>query len=75
MPGAAYIGRETREGLGVKRKRTNNVHKFRLPFRQELYRKHLESCTPKIGSRTRRSVRIEKGVLRREAAIGNPCLS
>jgi hypothetical protein len=37
------IGRETREGPGVKRKRTNNVHMFRLPFRQELYRKHLES--------------------------------
>jgi hypothetical protein len=38
-----FIGRETREGPGVKRKRTNNVHMFRLPFRQELYRKHLES--------------------------------
>jgi hypothetical protein len=38
-----FIGRETREGPGVKRKRTNNVHMFRLPFCQELYRKHLES--------------------------------
>jgi hypothetical protein len=38
-----FIGREIREGPGVKRKRTNNVHMFRLPFRQELYRKHLES--------------------------------
>jgi hypothetical protein len=38
-----FIGRETREGPGVKRKRTNNVHMFRLPFRQELSRKHLES--------------------------------
>jgi hypothetical protein len=37
------IGTETREGPGVKRKHTNNVHMFRLPFRQELYRKHLES--------------------------------
>jgi hypothetical protein len=39
----AFIGRETREVAGVKRKRTNNFHMFRLPFRQELYRKHLES--------------------------------
>jgi hypothetical protein len=38
-----FTGRETLEGPGVKRKRTNNVHMFRLPFRQELYRKHLES--------------------------------
>jgi hypothetical protein len=38
-----FIGRETREGPGVKRKRTSNVHMFSLPFRQELYRKHLES--------------------------------
>jgi hypothetical protein len=38
-----FIGRETREGPGVKRKRTYDVHIFRLPFRQEVYRKHLES--------------------------------
>jgi hypothetical protein len=38
-----FIGKETREGPGVKRKRTYGVHMFRLPFRQELYRKHLES--------------------------------
>jgi hypothetical protein len=38
-----FIGRETRAGAGIKRKRTNNFHMFRLPFRQELYRKQLES--------------------------------
>jgi hypothetical protein len=38
-----FIGGETREVPGVKRKRTNNDHMFHLPFRQELYRKHLES--------------------------------
>jgi hypothetical protein len=31
-----FIGRETREGPGVKGKRINNVHMFRLSFRQEL---------------------------------------
>jgi hypothetical protein len=38
-----FIGRETREGPGVKRRRTNKVHMLRLLFRQKLYRKHLES--------------------------------
>jgi hypothetical protein len=41
-----FIGRETREGPGVKRKRTSNVHLFHMPFRPELYRKHLEQQHP-----------------------------
>jgi hypothetical protein len=41
-----FIGREACEGPGVKRKRTSNTHFFHMPFRPELYRKHLELQHP-----------------------------
>jgi hypothetical protein len=37
------FGRETREGAGVKRKRTKNVQLFQFPFRPENYGNHLKS--------------------------------
>jgi hypothetical protein len=37
-----FIGRESREGPGVKRKRTENKQLFHFPFRPELFRRHLE---------------------------------
>jgi hypothetical protein len=38
-----FFGRETREGAGVKRKRTKNVQLFQFPFRPENYGNHLKS--------------------------------
>ena len=38
-----HIGRERREGVGVKRSRTKNTQLFQFPFRLELFKKHLVS--------------------------------
>ncbi|KAH6591440.1 hypothetical protein BASA61_004951 [Batrachochytrium salamandrivorans] len=38
-----HIGRERREGTGVKRQRTNNTHLFRFLFRLEYYESHLKT--------------------------------
>jgi hypothetical protein len=38
-----HIGREKREGPGVKRQRTNNTQLFQFPFRPECYKSHLQS--------------------------------
>jgi hypothetical protein len=56
MPVLRFIGRETREGPGVKRKRTNNVHMFRIRFARNSTESTWNQCTTEIGSRTRRSV-------------------
>ncbi|KAH6583986.1 hypothetical protein BASA61_007748 [Batrachochytrium salamandrivorans] len=38
-----HIGRERREGAGVKRQRTNNTHHSGFPFRPECYESHLKT--------------------------------